>query len=325
LIKVLLGLVITFSLFWVLFRYIEIEQLGRLLASMRWSWCLAGLGFWVALYCARSVRFVQLAPRTPYLTMLSIAAVHNFLLRLLPMRTGDLSYGFLVRRAGTAGLGESLLGLLLLRVLDGTTVMVLFVVSLVLDRGVYVQDRTRGLLWAGAGVLLCLALVASLGRLLRLGLGLARGLARGLGLERRAGVQRLLDRVAESVERFGTLRRVTVLQLGLTSLGVWLLTYGGFFAIMRAFSTPVGYARIVLACTAGVVVSFLPVGGIGTFGTMDMGMAFGLILVGVERSQAVASGIGLSIVTFGYAAVLGLLGWTGLVLRAPARPGGPRQ
>ena len=43
--------------------------------------------------------------------MLAIAAVHNLLLRILPLRTGDLSYAILVKRAGTAGLGGILMAL----------------------------------------------------------------------------------------------------------------------------------------------------------------------------------------------------------------------
>jgi hypothetical protein len=36
--------------------------------------------------------------------------------------------------------------------------------------------------------------------------------------------------------------------------------------------------------------------------------------VGLAHTHAVTSGFGVSIVTFGYAALLGLLGWIGLIM-----------
>jgi uncharacterized membrane protein YbhN (UPF0104 family) len=100
-------------------------------------------------------------------------------------------------------------------------------------------------------------------------------------------------------------------------LVLWLLTFGGFFAIMRSFSLPVGVSQTVLGSTAAVVTGFLPIGGIGNFGTLEAGWALGFALVGLEQEQAVASGFGVSLTTFSYAALLGLLGWIGL-----ARAGG---
>ena len=104
-IKFVLGLAISTALVLLLFRYagIDIKQLVKMFSSMSWSWCMAGFGIWFGVHVLRSARFVMISPRTPFLTMLCIAAVHNFFLRLLPMRTGELTYGFLVKRAGTGG------------------------------------------------------------------------------------------------------------------------------------------------------------------------------------------------------------------------------
>ena len=314
LLKALVGLVITAALVLFLFRYIDLEQLGRMLAGMRWSFYFLGLGSWIVVYIIRTFRFILIAPRTPYATMLGITSVHNFLLRLLPLRTGELSYAFLVRRAGTAGLGESLLGLMLLRAMDATCVVVLFTAALALHSGVYMADRRLGIIAAGATALLGGVVAFSLARLLRLALRLGRGLLEAVGLGRRPGVQRALARVGESVAAVEAIRGGTLLRIAGISLVQWLLTFAAFFVIMRAFSMPVGIAQTVLGSTAAVVTGFLPIGGIGSFGTLEAGWALGFVLVGLDRERAVASGFGVSITTFTYAAVLGLLGWIGLWL-----------
>jgi len=314
LLRIVLGLAITVGLVTFLLQYVDPRQVGAMLGRMDLALGLLGLGIWVLVYVVRSLRFVLLAPRTPYPTMLCIAAVHNFFLRVLPLRTGELSYAFLVKRAGTAGLGESLVGLLLLRAIDATTVIVLFTVTLSLHKDVYLGDRRLGIVVAAAGAAVGIVVVAVMGRLLRLLLHLLEGAARLLRLSRRPSVERTLTRIGASVEWCASIRPSLLVRISLASLLLWLLTYSAFFAIMRSFSMPVGVAQTVLGSTAGVVTGFLPIGGIGSFGTLEAGWAGGFVLVGLARPQAVASGFGVSIVTLGYAVLLGLLGWIGLAL-----------
>ena len=314
LIKAVLSLVITCALMLFLFRFIQLDQLQEMLAATDWTLMAAGLGIWILLYMARSARFVLLAPRTPYLHMLCIASVHNFLLRIMPMRTGDLSYGFLMKRAGTAALGEALLSLLLFRLLDATTVVLYFALSLAFHRGVYLWDRTTGILAAGVA-LVGFALVAmNQGRLLLWGTGTLRWLCRRVGLGERPLVHNALDRLEGSVDSFSQVGPRVILQVSGVSLVVWLLTYGTFFVIMRAFSMPVGVVQTVLGSTAAVVTGFLPIGGFGSFGTLEVGWTAGFFLVGLPESKAAASGFGVSIATFAYTALLGLVGWIGLML-----------
>ena len=314
LIKAVLSLVITSALLWFLFRFIKMDQLEEMLAATDWTLMVAGLGMWVLLYMARSARFVLLAPKTPYLHMLSIAAVHNFLLRIMPMRTGDLSYGFLMKRAGTAQLGEALLSLLLFRLLDATTVVLYFAVSLAFHKGVYLWDRSTGILAAGVALVGFAMVAMNLGRLLRWGTSVLRRACQLVGLARRPFVDKALDRLEASVNSFAHVRPKVILQISGASLVVWLLTYGTFFVIMRAFSMPVGVVQTVLGSTAAVVTGFLPIGGLGSFGTLEVGWTAGFFLVGLPESKAASSGFGVSMATFVYTALLGLVGWIGLLL-----------
>jgi glycosyltransferase 2 family protein len=312
LLKSILGVAVTAGLFVVLFRYVDLAQLRALAAITRWELIVLGFGIWTVLYLGRALRFVLLAPRTPYSTMLVIASIHNLLVRLLPFRTGELSYAFLVRRAGTAGIGESLFGLLLVRILDSTMVVVLFAVSLAFQNVAFFGDRRTGLVAAIGAAVLGLVVVVLLAPLLRLGLRLCRGLAGLLRLAEKPRVAQLLGKLDEAVTSFARIPPRNVVGIGLLSLGLWLLTFAAFFAIMRAFSMPVGLAQTVLGSTAAVVTGFLPIGGIGSFGTLEAGWALGFVLVGLDRTNAVASAFGVSIATFAYVVVLGLAGWLGM-------------
>lgn len=313
-IKAGLGLAITLFLLLFLLRYIDVEQIGKLLVSIRWSLYLVGLMVWGMMYLVRAVRFVILAPRTPYLTMLSITAVHNFLLRVFPMRTGDLSYAFLIKRTGTAGLGESLLGLLLLRILDATAVVVIFCMALAIHPGIFLGDRELGILLATGIGLVGIAGVVCLERLFRVALAGARGLTGWIGLAQRPKVQSLLSRADRSVDSFSKVGNRGIFKASAVTGVLWLLTFSAFFVIMRAFLIPVGISQTVLGATAAVVTGFLPIGGIGSFGTMEAGWALGFALVGLPQQIAIASGFGVSLTTFSYSVILGLLGWIGLTI-----------
>jgi len=307
--KLVVGLAITGSLFLFLARFIDPEQLGAMFASTRLDLCLAGFGLWLVLYLARTWRMVLLAPRTPPLTMLCIASVHNFLLRLLPMRTGDLSWAFLVKRAGAAGLGESLLNLLLLRILDVTAVVIFFAAALGLDQGgVYQGDHRAGLVWAcvaGGGMLMFILLM---GPMLRFGLGIFRWMCGLVGILENQKIQSLLGKISGAVESFSEARPRVLLMSGVSSVVVWMLTYGVFFTVMRALGMEVSVAQVVLGATAGVVTGFLP-GGIGSFGTLEAGWTLGFVLVGLGKSEAAASGIGVSLITLVYAAIMAAVTW----------------
>jgi len=310
--KAALGLVISLALFRLLFEFVDFEDLGALFVNLRWGPWLLGWILWLGVYGARTVRFRLLVPRTPRGTMFWITSVHTLLLRLLPFRTGELSYGILVKRAGTAGLGESLLGLLLLRIMDATTVVIVFSVTLATWGGSYGGDHHMGIaVGAMAGMLGILAILA-LPRLLRAAVTAARGLTVVLRLDGLRPVARAMKGAEVAVGAFANIDRPTLARLGLVSLVQWMLTFGAFYAILSAFSTPVGPAETVMGATASVVSGFLPIGGIGTFGTLEAGWALGFILVGLDKATAVATGFGVSLSTLGYSILPGLLGWWSL-------------
>ena len=310
--KAALGLVITLALFRFLFEFVDLEDLRALLRNLRWGpWLLGGV-LWMGVYAARTARFLLLAPRTPPGTMFWISSVHTLLLRLLPFRTGELSYGILVRRAGTAGLGESLLGLLLLRIMDATTVVVVFCVTLLAWGGAYLGDRSLGVAVAAGAGAVGVFVVLALPRLLRSVVVGARRAATWLGLSETRVAALALRRGGGAVDAFTGIDRRTLALLGLVSLVQWMLTFGTFYAILSACSTPVGPAQTILGATASVVTGFLPVGGIGTFGTLEAGWALGFVLVGLDEATAVATGFGVSLSTLGYSVLPGLLGWWAL-------------
>ncbi|MCK5800332.1 MAG: flippase-like domain-containing protein [Deltaproteobacteria bacterium] len=307
--KVLIGLTITGGLILFLFRYVDWHHVVALSHDANWWLLAAVIPIYEILYVFRAQRFVLLAPRTPFSVMLCIGAIHNFMLRILPMRTGELSYAFLVRRAGTSGIGESLLGLFLLRVLDATAVVIIFATTLALNQAAYQGDTKLGLLVA-LGVALLGALTALFFRqLLTLGFTIFAGTLRIVRLTRNRKVAAMVDHLGELIRSYAKLTLRTILAQAALTLIVWMINFVIVFLIMRAFAIPVTFPQAVLGGTGATVTGFLPIGGIGSFGALEAGWALGFALVGLSPSLAVASGFAFSFVTFASAALLALLSW----------------
>ncbi|PIE17617.1 MAG: hypothetical protein CSA65_08315 [Proteobacteria bacterium] len=321
--KALLGLAITSGLVLFLVRYVDWHHIAALSRSANW-WLLASVvPLYVVLYIVRAERFILLAPGTPFSVMFCITAIHNFMLRVLPMRTGELSYAFLVRRAGTSGIGESLLGLFLLRLLDATAVVLIFVAALAIDRTTYRDDSQLALLIAGGVALVGALTVLFFRQLLSIGFVTFAGTLKLLGLTRYQRIASVVEKLSELIRSYTRLTpRLILAQAGLT-LVMWVFNFVIVFAMMRGFSVKVSFVQAVLGGTGATVTGFLPIGGVGTFGALEAGWAVGFVLVGLNKSLAVATGFGFSLVTFVGAALLALASWI-LFNRLVARPETPQ-
>lgn len=305
--KLFFSALITAAIVVFLLRYVRLVDIETLLAQAN-AWLLSLLPTMALMYWVRAWAFRLLSPDTPLVTMWSIMTVHNFLLRVLPMRTGELSYAFLVRRAGGAEIGRSLIGLLLVRLLDATVIIVIFAGALLFDRSLYRGDAAMGLMIAGGGVAAGAFLVLALRPLLALGAALLAFFARLLGLTRRPKIEAWLKRLGEGIDSYARYSLGFVFAQALLAAAVWLLNFVMVFQTLRGFGIQVSFSQAVLGSTAATISSLLPVGGIGSFGALEAGWVIGFTLVGLTRGVAVASAFGYSLYTFVLMGLFALVG-----------------
>lgn len=317
--KLVVGLLVTGALVYVLSTFLDAERTVALARQADPALVLLMMPTFAFMYGFRAARFAAMAPRSSYWTMLGIAAVHNFMLRILPLRTGEISYGLLVRKVGAGAVGDSLVSLLLLRLLDATMVVLIFGVTLALNSAAYLGDADRSLLLAGGFVALCVLILVLFRRLLALGAWLVAGAARLLAAPRWRRLHDPLRRIEATLRGYTRLTPALVVKQMLFTLGIWVSFFALVHLMLLALHIPTSLDRTILGGSAASASSFIPVGGIGTFGVLETGWALGFSLVGVDSSTAVASGFGFSLLTFAYGGLFALAGWIALSLRARAR------
>jgi hypothetical protein len=317
------GAVLAALLLFLFFRGIDWAALARALREAR-AWPLAGIALvTVAVYAARAWRWGDLLlplGRVPFADLFSATMV-GFASALLIPRAGELLRPWLVSRRHPIPTSAGFATIVLERLVDLVTVLVLFAAYLFVlpEPAAQVEGRLTDLLKAG-GAATGLVALAVLGFLLALHANADRVVAVSERALSRAPrwLAEPLGRVLHSFSAGLAVLRAPLphlARIGLQSLLVWLLIAAGFHLNHAAFRIDLPFHATFL------LVAFLVVGvSIPTPGMVGGFHAFYLICLdqvyGVDRATAAAAGIAahaltnLPILVFG----LALLGREGLSL-----------
>lgn len=308
-VRALVGVVFTGVVVWLAATRLTVEILAQTLERLDWAPALTALAAYLAVVLVRAIRFSVAGARAPFPTLLCIAAVHAALIRVMPLRSGELAYGILLKRAGAGGVGEGLASLAMLRLLDLAAVMPI--------AAAIVAFGPVG--WEGewAGPVLVIAGVAMTAVFFTLG-PIARALAKRFpteGVEEPGLVARAVGALASAYD-LPLSRRIGL--LALTAL-IWALVLLLFHLCLWA----IGLAPTVLEGASvgvlGVVGSVLPVSLIGTFGPMEGGLALGLAAIGRPEAAAVADSIVVSALVFICNWIAAIPAWLILIFRRQLR------
>ncbi len=275
-------------------------------------WVAAGL-FAVTTAC-RWLRVLIVVPpeaRRP-LPLLGVTAGHAFLNKIMPVRTGELAFPLLLRRATGASLTTGLLTLALLRVVEVACLAPIYATALALW-GVEVGAAIPTGPWLipiALGV--AGATLAALPSLLRRGVSLGdRLLSRPSlrGSERAARIRRGLGESAGEVARVGVGGMV---MLSATTMVMWMSLFGVFHACVLALSIDIPFAQTIVGSGGGVLTNLLPINGIGSFGTLEVGWTAGFAATGEAISPVLAAGVVMHALVLVLTGVFALVGAFGL-------------
>lgn len=318
--RLALAIAISAAILALLARHVDVDDVGAVLLNADPAGLGAGLGLYALLQSVRAVRYKLLAPAASMRVLLGVHAVHALLLRVMPMRTGELGFAWLMRRSGAGGFSDSLVGVALVRILDLAAVLAVFSVALVLFSGTFRADAEPSIaLVVGVGAVAALAplYVAPLLVLSHRALESALALT---GMKRFARVARGSRALAAAVEAARQIRRRVLWQVTGLTIVQWGINFALIWVLLEAMGLHVSPAQAVLGGTGSVFGGLLPLAGVGNFGPLEAGWALGFAAVGVPTEQAVASGFGFSVISFTFSALTAVAGWLAL----PAARGGTK-
>jgi uncharacterized protein (TIRG00374 family) len=302
------AVVITIALVAILLSQIQIADVITTLAGIDPLYLIVGFAFYVCSYFFRALRFhILLNKEVGLRDLFNIVCVHNMVNNILPARTGELSYIYLLKKLHNKETGEGIATLFVARVFDFISISLFFFISALM-----IQDLPTIILNVIVGIAAFLVLIVIfLITLLYFEdsfLNLVRNFFSRFNWDKKYFGDYLLRKGEETVvsfEKIKTSGKVTVITLILVSFGIWMSLYSLNYILVGAMNINLGYFVVLLASTFAIFTTVLPIQGIGGFGTIEGGWAVGFIAVGLTREVAISSGFGYHIIIWIYFLILG--------------------
>ena len=312
-----ISILITAAVFFLLFTQISIRDLYALLASIDPLWAILGVaGYFFAIFF-RALRYKWLihSKDVPLSDLFRITTFHNLSLMVLPSKLGELSYPYLLNKISGMSMTEGLASLIASRVYDFFLTLIFFLVASVSSHALLKFNLFLVILLSLSLIGLTFLAFFYMPLLLRWFSNLLTRISQWIVVKNRRSIHWLQVKLHEMAEDFYAIKaRGTYLSVTLASLISWVMAFWMFYAFLRGFGIDISFMRVVFGSTIAVITSALPVGGLGNWGTLEVGWAAGFLLVGLSKGKAIATGLGIHILIFIISALFGLVCWITLTL-----------
>ncbi|MDD5735460.1 MAG: lysylphosphatidylglycerol synthase transmembrane domain-containing protein [Methanothrix soehngenii] len=271
---------------------------------------LAG-GFILYLLCNifRALRFhILLDQEIKLFPLFNLVCIYNMMNNLAPMRTGELSYIYMLKKLHNKNAITGASTLILSRIFDFIAIGTLFLASAWM-----IGDRLGGmksiLIPISLFMIFCLILLLMLfygGEWLSISFSCALD---RMGLARNATAIYLISNLKEMVQSMQKLRNAKIALLILaSSFIIWAANFFVVFLVIRGMHFDIPMPIIVMGSTFTVLSTLLPIYGIAGLGTSQGLWTLVFLPLGIPLDQAIISAFGYYIVQMAYYLVLGSYG-----------------
>ena len=305
----LLAIVIAYFLL----KEIDLQQIPQTLSRLSLKALFIGLGCYCCLVFAKVLRFRALLNLESGIhEVFPILAMHTFWGNILPMRTGDVSYVYLMQRRQQVDATQGVASLLVASLIDLVLLIGLVVATAWLLRPV-LQDTFSGTvlslipLLIGIGVGTGIVLVyAAPDACMRFAARCAKPL---LALEKQPiswTVEKILA-VLREFTRFRSHRRF--LEVWIYSLLCLTIRFGFQCYLVTEMGVDIPMPEVLFALAFTNVFNLLPIQTVGNFGTTEFPFVWLLHHFGTSIETATVTGFSLHILILFYCLPLGASGF----------------
>lgn len=303
------AVVITIALVAILLSQIQIADIITTLAGINPLYLIAGFVLYVCSYFFRALRFHILLNREVGLRdLFNIICVHNMVNNILPARTGELSYIYLLKKLHNKKAGEGIATLFVARVFDFIAISLLFFISALM-----IQDLPAIIMkaiWAIAFFMILV--IIFLITLLYFGesfLNLVRRFFKKFNLDKKNFAGYLLRKGEETAESFGKIKsKKVIFGSFLFSVLVWAFIYLFEYFILREMGITLTIWAVVVIGTFLLLMTILPIPSVCGFGTGEGAWTIAAMSFGISKEMSIISGFGLHILLIAYFLILGCYG-----------------
>ena len=287
-----------------LLRQINVIEVYRVVRDFP-AWCLlGGFGCFIAGHLVRAFRFkLLLGDKAPFGGIFSIIAIQTAASGLMPLRSGEFSLMYLLKREHGVDYAVGAAVLVLAKALDFLVVASLFFVSF--STLPSVPDFFRELLpWVGGLLFLTAASLILLGHSRAIYYRLPAFFREGPLME-----NALMTNVKKVFKGAEVIRSKKTLAASLAATFVlWLFLYGSNFFVFWGVGLKLTFLQMVFVTTSMSLFANLPIHSPGAFGTSETFWTLLLFALGVPKAVGIATGFAGHLVTIAFALVFMLYG-----------------
>ncbi|MCJ7582774.1 MAG: flippase-like domain-containing protein [Candidatus Aminicenantes bacterium] len=314
---ILLSLVVSVLFVWILLRQVDTKDF---LYTFTHIVFLALLAFFaISLFGSflRAWRYkLLLYPiKISWGNIFLVTFIRNLFVDLLPVRIGSLSYIYILNKRLDISFNTAASSFVVAFVYDFISLSPFLILAIIsVGLGTTSLSTPLMLLFSILFLLIMLAVYWQLIGFCRIFITIYRIFLRVIKSDQKKWAVVSIEKLQHTVEDIVKIRkRRTDLPVFLLSLGIRAAKYGSLFFLLFALLQVHGYTlgglsiwKTILGITGAEMTGYLPIKGIGGFGTWESGWALTLMLLGFESRIAVLSS-SIHLVTNLFEYILGLL------------------
>ncbi len=290
--KIIPAILITIFLLYILISKITYNDFDKLFSSIS---ALRILGIWLVYFVYLQLirlRFSVLihSKKIKAWSFFSIITIHNFYNRFLPLKTGEVSYVYMLRQKHKIPAAEGTATLIIARIFDYVTVSFLFAAAslyLIKRTPAYVTTITAiisGLLILS---LIFLFFIAAIGSRM---INLLEKFINKTGLNKFSASSIVLEKSSELNNSFETISsKSTYLYTFIFSVLIWLSMFFMHYLLHGGMGLNTPFLHVVIGSTFCIFTNILPLHGVAGLGTYETGWSIGYLMMGFTKEMAISS------------------------------------
>lgn len=228
---------------------------------------------------------------------------------LLPARTGELSYVYLLKKVNSRTTGEGVATLVVSRIFDFIALPILFFAAILFVKDI--PGIIKDALWMIALFLLILFFV--LGMVLYRGrsfINLINTIMKSIHIEKNRISVYCLKKGFETADSLEKINVKNIIGPMITfSILIWGFNYLIVYLLIVGMNIQLSLLIVILGCTFTLLTTVLPIQGIGGFGSTEAVWTLVFVPLGMSLDDAIISGFCYHIIIILYFIVLGIYGW----------------
>ena len=329
--SVVISTVVGGIIVWFLLSRIDPRDIPRAIGNMPLRSLVIAFLLYATSVFFKAIRFkVILRTGISLRELFPIISLYMFFANILPMRAGELSYVYLLKKQARTPGTKSFASLLIGGIAD--TAVILIAMSIVgwhlrvpLAEGtsyfLSALGQKSGLIGSWAyGLMIAVVLLAGMAifgyclrvryRKLRAKSGEQKEESQAL---RSSGIQHIVSTAKTKVLEVGRELADTpfdVRLLGVVACSIMIIAFrfGTLWYLVRSMGIVIGIWKLSFALLFGVLFSLVPIHGPAGLGTVEAPWVASLVILDVSQKDAITSGFGLHIIIILYCVILGLYG-----------------